>query len=212
MKLLIGVPALDYMHADFVKCLTALIFKLKKDGVNFDLEIATGTLVYFARDRIARKAINEGYTHVLWLDADMVFNPDVVDDLLFPDKPFVCGVFHARRPSYGSCIFKCIDLIQGVSRYEEYPADTFEIAGCGFACVLIETEILKAVCTHYGTCFTPIINYGEDLAFCKRVTELGYKMYCEPSVRVGHIGHKVIWPEDHEKWKAEISNYEEVTK
>ena len=47
--------------------------------------------------------------------------------------------------------------------------------------------------------------YGEDLAFCKRAVDMGYKIYAEPTAVMGHVGHITIYPEDHEKWKAEIS-------
>lgn len=210
MRLLIGVPTLDYVNAEFMKCLVRLVMKLKDQGVDFDLEINTGTLVYLARDRIAHKAINEHFTHVLWLDSDMVFNADIVDDLLFCGKDFVTGIYHARRNGYASCIFKCIDLNKGVERFEEYPKEEFQIAGCGFGCVLTSTAMLSAVCMKNGTCFTPAPNLGEDLAFCKRASELGYKIWCEPTVVCGHIGHITIYPEDHEAWKKTISNYDEV--
>lgn len=208
-KLLIGVPTLDYMNVEFVRSLTALLMRLKDDGVNFDIDIESGTLVYIARERIANKAINEEYSHVLWLDADMVFGPDLLDDLMFSGKAFVSGVYHARRKGYASCIFKGIDVGE-VERFKEYPKETFEIAGCGFGCVLIETEIIRAVKRAYGTCFTPIKNYGEDLAFCKRCRDIGYSLWCEPSVVCGHIGHITIYPEDHEQWKKTISNINEV--
>lgn len=208
-KLLIGVPTLDYMNVEFVRSLTTLLMRLKDDGVNFDLDIESGTLVYIARERIANKAINEEYSHVLWLDADMVFGPDLLDDLMFSGKAFVSGVYHARRKGYASCIFKGIDVGE-VERFKEYPKETFEIAGCGFGCVLIETEIIRAVKRAYGTCFTPIKNYGEDLAFCKRCRDIGYSLWCEPSVVCGHIGHITIYPEDHEQWKKTISNINEV--
>lgn len=208
-KLLIGVPTLDYMNVEFVRSLTALLMRLKDDGVNFDLDIESGTLVYIARERIANKAINEEYSHVLWLDADMVFGPDLLDDLMFCGKAFVSGVYHARRKGYASCIFKGINVGE-VERFKEYPKETFEIAGCGFGCVLIETEIIRAVKRAYGTCFTPIKNYGEDLAFCKRCRDIGYSLWCEPSVVCGHIGHITIYPEDHEQWKKTISNINEV--
>lgn len=208
-KLLIGVPTLDYMNVEFVRSLTALLMRLKDDGVDFDLDIESGTLVYIARERIANKAINEEYSHVLWLDADMVFGPDLLDDLMFSGKAFVSGVYHARRKGYASCIFKGIDVGK-VERFKEYPKETFEIAGCGFGCVLIETEIIRAVKRAYGTCFTPIKNYGEDLAFCKRCRDIGYSLWCEPSVVCGHIGHITIYPEDHEQWKKTISNINEV--
>lgn len=204
MKLLIAIPSLDYMHVDFVRSLLGLINKLKADKIHADIQVESGTLVYVARDRLACKAINEGYTHVLWIDADMVFQPTILDDLMFSGKGFVCGVFHARRAGYHSCIFTDLD-INNLQRVEEYPSETFEIAGCGFGCVLTSVDILRAVQQHYGTTFMPMKLYGEDLACCRRVAELGYKMYCEPSARVGHIGHVTIWPEDHERWKNDLT-------
>lgn len=203
MKLLVCIPTLDYIHSDFVKCLTKLVIKLKEDGVRFDVEILSGTLVYSARDKLAKKAVNEGYTHTLWLDSDMIFNEDLLDDLMFSGEQFVTGIYHTRRPPHGSCIFKDIRL-DSISKYmgNDYPKNTFEIAGCGFGCVLIDVQVIKDVLMTYGEAFLPIHGLGEDIAFCQRVHDLGYKMYCEPAVRLGHIGHIAIYPEDHEKWFA----------
>ena len=211
MKLLIGIPTLDYVNSEFMKCLIDLVIRLKNDGIQFEVDIESGTLVYMARERIAKKAVNENFTHVLWLDSDMVFNSDILDDLMFSGKDFVTGIYQARRKGYGSVIFKSIDL-QHVERFEKYPTETFEIEGCGFGCVLTATHILKAVLLNKETCFTPILQYGEDIAFCFRCREMGYKLYCEPSVVCGHIGHITIYPEDHERWKETISNYNEVEK
>ena len=210
MKLLIGVPTLDFVHVEFMRSLSRLLIKLKNDGIDFDLDIESGTLVYFARDRIANKAINEGYTHVLWLDSDMVFREDILDDLMFCGEKFVTGIYHARRKGYASTIFKRIDLA-GLERFDEYPREPFRIAGCGFGCVLVDTEVLKAVARNNGTCFTPLKDLGEDIAFCKRAQDLGFELWCEPTVVCGHIGHITIYPDDHEQWKKTISNYDEVT-
>lgn len=210
MRLLIGIPTLDFVHVEFMRCLTALLMRLKDDGIEFDLDIESGTLVYFARERIAHKAINEHYTHVLWLDSDMVFKPSILDDLMFSGKDFVTGIYHARRKGYASCIFKTINLDEGIERFDKYPNETFQIQGCGFGCVLTSAEMLSSVCLHFGTCFTPLPSLGEDIAFCKRAQDLGYKLWCEPSVVCGHIGHITIYPEDHELWKTTISNYDEV--
>lgn len=212
MKLLIGIPSLDYVHVEFLKSLTALIIRLKNEGVNFDVQIESGTLVYCARDRIASKAINEGYTHVLWFDADMIFQDSILDDLQFSGKPFVSGICQARRKGYHSALFSNLDLNK-LERFETpYPTDTFEIAGCGFACVLIKTQILKDVMVQEGTCFLPMLSYGEDLAFCKRAKLLGHRIYAEPSAVLGHMAHIAIYPEDHERWKDEISNYQQIMK
>ena len=46
MKLLVAVPTVDYVHAEFMKCLVGLEKKLLKDGVDVSIEIVGGTLVY----------------------------------------------------------------------------------------------------------------------------------------------------------------------
>lgn len=201
MRLLICIPTLDFVHSEFVKSLTNLVIRLKNDRIDFNVEIISGTLVYSAREKLAKKAVNEGYTHTLWLDSDMVFNDDLLDDLMFSGKDFVSGIYHTRRPPHGSCIFKDIRL-DYIARYDDcdYPKDTFEIAGCGFGCVLISTEIFNAVYERYGDAFLPEHGLGEDIAFCRRAKSCGFRLYCEPGVRLGHIGHITIYPEDRERW------------
>ena len=104
MKLMIAVPTTDYVHVDFMKSLVKLTEELSRRKIAYSVEIAAGTLVYIARNRLACKAVNENVTHVLWLDSDMVFNNAVYEDLMFCEKEFVCGAFVSRRPPYGPCI------------------------------------------------------------------------------------------------------------
>lgn len=211
MKLLIGVPTLDYVDAEFVKCLSKLLMYLKDQGIDFDLMIESGTLVYIARDRIAHKAINERYTHVLWLDSDMIFQENILERLLLSGEDFVTGIYHARRKNYASVIFKEIGK-KSVERFDTYPGEMFQIAGCGFGCVLTSVHLLSNVFLLFNTCFTPLPSLGEDIAFCKRATDLGFKLWCEPSVVCGHMGKIAIYPEDHEQWKKTISNNDGVKK
>lgn len=72
----------------------------------------------------------------------------------------------------------------------------------------MKTKILKDVRDKHGTCFFPTRELGEDLAFCKRATELGYSIYAEPTVRLGHIGHLAIYPEYREMYKNSFENPE----
>lgn len=191
MKLLIAIPTTDFMHADFVNSLIKLTAHLQREGIAHHVELVAGTLVYLARNKLACKAINEGFSHVLWLDSDMVFNETIVEDLAFCGKGFVCGVFNSRRPPYNSCIFKSI---KPAERVKDFGLEPFQVAGCGMACVLVNTDILRQVQNHYGNCFTPTDDYGEDLAFCWRAKSMGNEIWCEPTARIGHIAHVPIWP------------------
>ena len=143
MKLLIAVPTTDYVHADFVKSLCDLTSELSRKQINYKVEILSGTLVYFARIRLANKAINENFTHVLWLDSDMVFNNQVVDDLMFCGKEMVCGAFVSRRPPYGPCVYSSIKKGE-VEKVKEFGTTPFKVDGCGFATVLTSVDLLQA--------------------------------------------------------------------
>ena len=191
-RLLIAVPCLDYVHAEFVKSLVALTGHLQREGIAHTVEIAAGTLVYIARNRLACKAINEEYTHVLWLDSDMIYSETVAEDLTFCGKEMVCGAFVSRRPPCGPCVYTSIK--EGdIRRVTDFGTEPFLVDGCGFACVLTATELLRDVQMKFGKCFTPTEYYGEDLAFCWRVKALGREIWCEPTVRPGHIAHVPVY-------------------
>lgn len=202
MKLLIAIPALDYIHADFVKCLLKLRDHLDEERINYTVDIVTGTLVYLARERLVSKAINDGFTHVLWIDADMIFDPEMFDDLWDVGKPVVTGRFICRRQPYVPCQFSDIDTIQ---RVEDYPLYPFKIDGTGFAFTLVTAEALRAVFKEYATCFTPLPGLGEDIAFCKRCKEMGIEIWCEPTVQVGHIAHIPVYPGDDHDFMRRIT-------
>ena len=204
MKLLIAIPCMDTVPVAFMQSLLKLTQKLTADGVNYEVAIESGTLVYMARDRLAGKAVNQKFTHVLWLDSDMVFEPEIVEDLQFCGKDFVTGIAHGRRKPFVSCLFKNINLDSlELWQLKDYPNDTFEVAGCGMACCLISTEIIKQVMINNGTAFNPIPQYGEDLSFCKRARDLGFHIYAEPTVRLGHIAHIAIYPDDTPRYQDE---------
>ena len=194
MKLMIAVPTTDYVHADFLKSLVKLTEELGRRRIAYRVEIAAGTLVYIARNRLACKAINENFTHVLWLDSDMVFSEKILDDLMFCGKDMVCGAFVSRRPPYTPCIYSKLAPEGRVEKVKDFGLEAFRVEGCGFACVLTSVEVLKDVQYKFGTSFMPTPDYGEDLAFCDRVRTVGREIWCEPTARVGHIAHVPVWP------------------
>ena len=190
-RLLIAVPCTDYMHADFVKSLVNMTSHLQREGIAYELNLHVGTLVYLGRDSLCCKAMNDGFTHILFIDSDMVFHETAVEDLAFCGKDFVCGAFQSRRPKYGSCVYTALNPLE---RVKEYGAAPFRVAGCGMAFTMISSEILRNVKNKFGTCFTPMKEFGEDLAFCWRANETGAEIWCEPTARIGHIAHVQVYP------------------
>ena len=197
IRLLIGIPCYGDMPFEFVNSLTKLIRKLDKDGVTFELYFRAGTLIYLSRDAIVRYAVQNGFTHILWLDDDMVFDDDIYDRLSESGKNFVAGLCVSRHAKNGSVLFE--DLY-GRKRYSEYPTELFPIEGCGFACTLMKTSLATQVLDEYGTCFMPTLDFGEDLAFCERLLKRHIEMWAEPKAVVGHIANVVVYPDREAKY------------
>ena len=189
MKLMIAIPTMETVPVVFMDSLLALVQHLEREKIDYKVEIEPGTLIYLARDKLAGQAINGGYTHVLWLDSDMVFSEKILEDLMFCGKDMVCGAFVSRRPQYSPCVYSDISDPGNMVPVKNFGTEPFRVDGCGFAAVLTTTSILKAVTDRFGPCFRPTDKYGEDLAFCDRVKQLGREIWCDPTVRPGHIAH-----------------------
>lgn len=189
MRLLIAIPCGDMVRYEFAESLSKLEMQLFEDNIDFDVKWQAGSLIYDARDSLAITAMEEGYTHTLWLDSDMVFSRDIFN-ILYTEccngKPFVTGMYRSRRSPYALALFSKVNTGQ---RVLDPPDEPFEIEACGFGCVLMETEVLKEVRSRYGTCFLPDLTAGEDIAFCNRYRKLGGKIYAIPYARASHISY-----------------------
>lgn len=188
MKTLIAIPCMETLETEFVKCL----IRLKPVG-DMKIEFLSGSLVYAAREQLCDKAIAGGYDYVLWLDSDMLFEPSLMEDLLACDKDIVSGLYFTRKFPIKPTIFKSIKYgMNGIGneaeQYMNYPKhETFEIDACGFGAVLMKTKVLEDVVNKYHTAFTPVMGYGEDIAFCIRAKDLGYKVWCNSDIKLGHL-------------------------
>lgn len=196
-KYLIAVPTMDTMLVPFVASLTYLT-RVGLSRVSF----ASNSLVYDARNLLAAEAIDTGAERVLWLDSDMQFNPDLMErlahDMDLEGLDYVSGIFFRRRLPVVPVIAKRIEaekdekgkLVANTETYLDYPQDSlFEVAATGFGAVMCSTKMLKDVFDVYDRPFDPIPGVlGEDYAFCYRARSLGYRLWCDSRVKVGHVG------------------------
>lgn len=202
MKTLVAIPCMDMMHTRFVgSCLA-----MRKTGeVAFSL--TESSLIYDARNTLAQKAVSEGFDRVLWLDSDMTFSPDLLErfsERLDTGLEFVSGLYFRRREPIAPVIFKeCGSYekdgnpVPFAKAYTDYPEGLFEIAACGFGGVMMTTALINEVGEKFGLPFSPILGFGEDLSFCCKVARLGKKMYCDSSIKMGHVGYKTFSESDY---------------
>ena len=194
MKILIAVPCMDQVPAPFCQSLA----QLQKTG-DCVLAMQSGSLIYTSRNALATQAIQMNADYVFWLDSDMVFKPDtlvrMMDTLRKNDIDILTGLYFRRVPPYTPVLYNVLD-IEGVkadfSEFDQIPDKLFEVGACGFGCVLMKTDVFFDVQGKFGNMFAPIGNNGEDVAFCWRARECGYKVICDPSVICGHVGYSVV--------------------
>lgn len=197
MKTLIAIPCMDQVPAHFAQSL-AMLRKVGDCAVAFQV----GSLVYTSRNNLSIQALNMNAEYILWLDSDMVFQPDLLERMFKVMEEnkldFLSGLYYRRAKPYTPIIFDKLEMREDGCHWhnlETVPSELIEIEGCGFGVVLMKTEIIANVFGSQGDLFTPLMGVGEDLSFCWRARQAGYKLYLDPSISLGHVGNFIVTEE-----------------
>lgn len=208
MKVFIAVPSMDTLPALFCQSL-ALLQRAGDTLVGFEV----GSLVYMARNNLARQAIKSEADWVLWLDSDMVFAPDFLQRMLKVctenNIDFLTALCFRRKPPYTPTLFDRLERTEKGASYTaimSVPEGRFQVGGCGMAGVLMSTDVLLSVASKFnGRMFDPIDGFGEDVAFCWRARQCGYDIWCDSEIEMGHVGQCVVTRELFEAYSASHS-------
>ena len=163
------------------------------------LSMLSGSLIYESRNKLAKQAITQQADYIMWLDSDMIFPKDTLTRMIQHMEDgyeIVSGLYFRRAAPFSPVLFKSYKEEENIivwDHYDEYPKDSmFEIAACGFGCVMVKTEVLLDLALNYQNWFMPYKNCGEDMSFCYRAKELGHKIYCDSTIKCGHVAHMVV--------------------
>ena len=203
-KTMIAIPCMDQVQTLFARALASLRVP---EGTFYNWRI--NSLVYDARNCLALDAIRGGYERILWLDSDMIFDPDLLERLSYDMEQtgadLVSGLFFTRRPPLEPVIYSRIGTQEAgdgvifiADKYKDYPRDAiFPIAACGFGAVLMKTQLARDMLDKYATAFAPYLGFGEDFSFCIRANEMGAKLVCDSSAKCRHIGVMHVGEDDY---------------
>ena len=211
MRTMIAVPCMDMVHTDFYRSCLGL-------QLTGDVQWTTCqcSLVYDARNQLADIALRDGFDRVLWLDSDMVFDPYLFKRLsehLDLGRDMITGIYFGRKPPFRPTIYRVCDpeirpdgLRPIAENYDSYERDSlFEIAACGFGAVMHSVELLRRVKEANPLPFFPADGFGEDFAFCRRVRALNGRIWCDSSIKLGHVGTALFDEESWEEAKTETA-------
>lgn len=211
MKTLIAIPCMGNVPWEFAQSLIYL-----QKGNDVSVLFKPDSLIYDSRNLISLTAIENNFDCVMWLDSDIVFQPDTLQrlrhDMETNQLDMVSGIYFKRSFPTSPVIYETLEeparqpdgrLAKKIIPFTNYPEhDLFRIAGCGFGCVLTSVKLLKSVWDWYGPAFAPYPWAGEDLSFCYRVNKLGYQIWCDSSVSCGHVGKYIFTEHDLKRGDA----------
>lgn len=189
-KVLIAMPCGGEMvHADFAYDLARMVgyTQMVRPATVLLLYHIKGTYLPRARARLANEAVEQGCTHVLWLDSDMRFPKDTLLRLLGHETPIVAANYSTRQPPFLPTAldvdFQPVFQGEGVS----------DVRVCGMGVMLTACEVFRAIGKPYFA-----LGYnkkdddysGEDTFFCEMARKAGFRVLIDwrLSEEVAHCG------------------------
>ena len=183
LNIKIGIACQDTVYS---KTLASICFNIiQSKGVVTDVLMRQGSDIVSARTWIIQKAIEDGATHVLFVDHDMVFPKDALETLLKAKKDIV-GVEYFMRKFPKEATFA---PLKEANQYETYLARF-----CGTGLMLIDLKVFEKMTKPWfnnGRDANGQVSVGEDAWFCLTAQDCGYEVWIDPTVKTGHLGNYI---------------------
>ena len=145
------------------------------------------------------------YTHILWIDSDMVFHPWMLDRLIDHDVDIVGGDYPRAdlKRLTGAFLYESGER-KDIIKYNSNALTPVEYIGFGF--MLIKRGVHEKITyPWYDHMMLPsqtsprkMVLSGEDVAFCHRAREAGFTVYADPLItqELGHEKLQVLYARD----------------
>jgi len=192
----------------YVQSLLATIDELSKRGITWAYANGYSSHVANAREvtingdsenDIFERHLFHGkmtYDKLMWIDSDITFTPEDVIKLYESDKDIVSGAYllaSGEVVAYEKILGRSIAFDELIDKTE-----LIRVGAVGFGFVCVKQGVFESLTRPWfqsanGTYFDtekkekvtlPI--QGEDIAWCQRVTDQGYKIWLDPTVKLIH--------------------------
>jgi hypothetical protein len=177
----------------------ALKEDLHKAGLSHDWLLGWNeSLVTRARNEMTASFLKTGFSHMMWLDADIEFYPEHVAKLWNLDADIAVAFYSMKRSDMPLSAWKSGKLV----KLEECPSEPFDVDYAGTGFMLINRRVIETLASQSESYegpngrvpaiyMTPVHNdsfESEDYHFCRRAREAGFKIIGDPSIKLGHWG------------------------
>jgi len=179
----IGIPlSWPSCPSDFFDSFTAM------NKLNAHVIRASSGPIQEMRNTITTRALELNCTHLIFLDADMVYPENTLLKLLSHNVDIVGALCFKRWPPFHPTIFTG-DKYE-MTLIDPWPEnELIEVTATGTGCLMIKTEVFeKMPYPWFEFSETPEGGVvGEDVQFCYKAKELDYKIYVDTGLETEHL-------------------------
>lgn len=187
--ILIAIPTNKYIEPETFKSIYDLDIP---DGHRTHFQYFYGYNVDQIRNLIAEWGKN--YDYLFSVDSDIVLPKDTLTKMISADKDIISGLYIQRFSDRHVLEIYHSTPGGGVTNtpYEWIEGrGIVPIAGCGFGCVLVKSEVLKTMSYphfKYHSALTMQGTVSEDVFFCTKARQHGFNIFADTSIICEHIG------------------------
>lgn len=209
-SLFIAMPCYDSVKVNSMLSIFKLIQQLGKSGIQVGIHTMKSPLIHQARNYLSSVFLTTEYTHMLFVDSDVEFEPEAVLRMLVAKKDIVCTPYRAKAENVAKNIYtvefkdpkNILVLAEGLVEIEAGPTGIMLIDRKVFEKIIKNHPDLKIKNKATPTAdkshefyynffdFGFIEGYamGEDVSFCKLARANDIKIYANIESPTAHHG------------------------
>lgn len=195
----VGIPSQELWHAKFGMCLLhmfldAMVKEVPGIGRLQGVRIhnVQSSTIWRSRQQLIDLAMEDGCTHLLFVDCDQTFPAQTLRRMLYHQKAVMaCNIAVKQFPSLPTARKWLNDGPAPIFTTKESKGIE-RVWRIGTGIMLIDLSIMKSVAEPWFQVSSVVdgTQYGEDWWFCQQVEQAGFDIWIdhELSWEVGHIG------------------------
>ena len=207
-SVMIAMPCYDSVKVSTMMSVIKLVQQLGKSGVAVGINTIKSPLIHQARNYLTSVFLDSDFTHLLFIDSDVEFEPEAVLRMLVAKKDLICTPYRVKSMDVDKKIYTV--EIKEARRMEA--GDIMEISAGPTGIMLIHRDVFKKIIEKFPDLkiknsvfpkpgpdhkyyynffdfkFEDGYSSGEDVSFCKLVEKVGFKLYANTASFTKHHG------------------------
>lgn len=197
-KLVVGICTGGTIRAETVTSLVSNLINCATNNIPPNLLLQIGGYVAVNRNKIVEEALKQKATHIMFIDADMIFPDDGIMQLLKDDKDIVGANYNVRLDPTsaelsGPTVKALVDGKPVSMLAKDFPTELFKCYAVATGFMMIKAKVFDKIKYPWFVDYQDKKgkHHTEDVDFCRKANEADIEVWCDPTIKMGHIGNYV---------------------